>query len=99
MLAVPFVPLPLNAWQKAAVAGALFVLTQISFYAGVLLVGKDVIYRYLKRLWPWGRKRSTAELPESEQENGDQSGAEPPLRAGDEHHGTVEDHEGKEDAN
>ena len=52
MLAVPFVPLPLTAWQKGALGLSLFIAAEIAFWAGALLVGKEVIYRHLGKLWP-----------------------------------------------
>ncbi len=62
MLAVPFVPLPLTAWQKGALGLALFIAAEIAFWAGALLVVKEVIFRYLGKLWPqkwrsWRRKK------------------------------------------
>lgn len=93
MLAVPFVPMPLTAGQKGALAFALFIAAEISFWAGALLVGKEVVFRYLHRLWPpnWFRHQ-----PEGEQR--DDPEPEPALRSSDEHDGAVDDHEGEKDA-
>ena len=52
MLAVPFVPLPLSAWQKGALALGLFIAAEVAFWAGALLVGKQLLFRYLGKLWP-----------------------------------------------
>ena len=100
MLAVPFAPLPLDAWQKGAIAAALFVLTEVAFFAAVFLVGKEVIVRFLKKLWPasWFRVTgSTTEFPKPEQQRGDQRDPEQALRPGDEHDRPVEDHEREKD--
>ncbi|MFT5107892.1 MAG: hypothetical protein ACI8XO_002227 [Verrucomicrobiales bacterium] len=99
MLAVPFVPLPLTGGQKGALAFALFIAAEISFWAGALLVGKQVIYRYLGKLWPWKKSPPAdplAPFAESGEEDRDQQGPEPALRPGDENHRSVDDHEGEE---
>lgn len=99
MLAVPFVPLPLSAWQKGALAFALFFAAEVAFWVGALLVGKDLIYRYLAKLWPtsWTRRRPqlAPEPDETIRQRSEDEDAEPTLWPGHEDNGTVEHHEGE----
>ncbi len=100
MLAVPVMPLPLTAGQKGALAFALFIAAEIAFWGGVLLVGKEVIYRYLGKLIPkkW-RRSSTAEAEEPPAEQDHDPDSEPTLDTDYEHDRTVSDHEGEKDSN
>ncbi|MGK0188229.1 MAG: hypothetical protein ACI9R3_004021 [Verrucomicrobiales bacterium] len=97
MLAVPI--MPLTAGQKGALALALFIAAEIAFWGGAILVGKEVIYRYLGRLIPkrW-RHSSTTEAEESPAEQNDNPDSEPTLNPDHKHHRTVRDHEGEEDS-
>lgn len=56
--AIPFMALPLS--QKAAIAAALFIVAEVMFWIGVLIVGKEVADRYRQWLNPrfiWSRMR------------------------------------------
>ena len=102
MLAVPFVPLPLSAWQKGAFALALFILAEIAFWVGALLVGKEVILRYLKKLWPksWVRRKdSLAVLPEGEAQDAGHPDPKPQQLSSAEGGGRIEKYEGEKGVN
>ncbi|MFX3622515.1 MAG: transporter suffix domain-containing protein [Ectobacillus sp.] len=47
ILAVPF--LPMGGGQKAALGAALVVAGEVFFWMGTLLVGKEVVKKWLKR--------------------------------------------------
>ena len=93
MIAVPFVPMPLSAAQKGALALGLFIAAEITFWAGALLVGREVVSRYTRLLWPpnWFR-----EQPEDQQ--GNDGEPEPALCSPDEDDRTVGDHEEEEES-
>lgn len=100
MLAVPFLPGPLSVGERGAVAGVLFVLTQVSFYAGVLLVGKEVIYGFIRKFRPgnwFGNEEPSGAIPvETKTQGNDQPDAKPANGADDEDNRAVEDEKREE---
>ena len=104
LLAIPF--LELSVGQKAALAAVVFGLVQVLFWGGSLLAGREVIGRFMEKLWPrkwrfWSKKassKSTPPLAEPRQQGEDENAANPALRTADEDDGAVEDHDEKEPA-
>ena len=48
--AIPF--LPVTAGKKAIVGGITFILAEVTFWAGALIVGKETLRKYQDRLSP-----------------------------------------------
>jgi F0F1-type ATP synthase assembly protein I len=61
---VPFISLflPVSTAIKAAVGGAAVVLAEVLFWLGAVIIGKDVVEKYRKSLFRWG-KRDKSDQP------------------------------------
>ena len=46
---------PLSTGKKAAAAGAIFIIAEVTFWLGALLAGKEVVQKYQDRLNPFRR--------------------------------------------
>jgi hypothetical protein len=59
ILVIPF--LPLSPLQKASIATSLVVISEVSFWVGILLAGKELAHRYRRKLNPyyWFQKSRT----------------------------------------
>ena len=68
-LSIPVVPfLPIGDGAKVIVAATLFVIGEITFWAGALLVGKELLAKYTSRLNPknWFKKKTESKDNHSE---------------------------------
>ncbi len=56
ILFVPLLPLPLA--QKTLIVTSLFIISEVIFWLGILLTGKELAHRYRRKLNPlnWWRK-------------------------------------------
>ena len=60
-LAIPVVPfLPLSDGAMVILAGTLFVIGEITFWTGGILLGKELLKKYIARLSPknWFKRKS-----------------------------------------
>jgi hypothetical protein len=58
-VAILFVPLiPLSLAQKTLIVTSLFIISEVIFWLGILLTGKEIAHRYRQKLNPayWWRK-------------------------------------------
>ena len=63
---LPIIPfLPMSAGKKALIGGITFVLAEVTFWAGALLAGKEVVQKYQDRLNPFKRRTEKAEGPKN----------------------------------
>lgn len=51
VLAVPF--LPATVAQKAAITASLIVISEVTFWLGIMLAGKELAQRYRRKLNPY----------------------------------------------